>query len=49
MNIVICDDNIEFTEELNSLLIEYGDADKILDQLRVRRFICILTKTASVL
>ena len=26
-----------------------GDADKILDQLRVRRFICILTKTASVL
>lgn len=29
--------------------IRMGDADKILDQLRVRRFICILTKTASVL
>lgn len=26
-----------------------GDADKILDQLKVRRFICILTKNASVL
>ena len=30
-------------------VIKKGDADKILDQLRVRRFICILTKTASVL
>ena len=30
-------------------ILIYGDADKILDQLRVRRFICILTKTASVL
>ena len=33
-------------EKVNST---FGDADKILDQLRVRRFICILTKTASVL
>lgn len=30
-------------------LQEQGDADKILDQLKVRRFICILTKNASVL
>lgn len=41
------------TYQIYDLLFEFpigqGDADKILDQLRVRRFICILTKTASVL
>lgn len=36
-------------KEAAFLLQNMGDADKILDQLRVRRFICILTKTASVL
>ena len=36
-------------EEKKILIVGIGDADKILDQLRVRRFICILTKTASVL
>ena len=45
-----------FTRILSGILVlrlyasdKTGDADKILDQLRVRRFICILTKTASVL
>lgn len=35
--------------DAKNLGVRDGDADKILDQLRVRRFICILTKTASVL
>lgn len=36
-------------EKVNATLRSFGDADKILDQLKVRRFICILTKNASVL
>ena len=40
---------VAFITELNNCASHSGDADKILDQLRVRRFICILTKTASVL
>ena len=36
MNIVICDDNIEFTEELNSLLIEYfSNISKQLPDIQV--------------
>ena len=39
----------KISEIFNEKIANNGDADKILDQLRVRRFICILTKTASVL
>lgn len=50
----MCEDQGKVLESLNVIIksglkSKKGDADKILDQLRVRRFICILTKTAFAL